>query len=188
MDYVITRHDSYLEHHGIKGQKHGVRRYQNEDGSLTPEGMERYGHKKDHSGENYRIGRKIATAPTKGVGWLQKKNAERLQRDVQKAKDHGDEKYAEKKQRRLDAQEAARANLEAYSNHTSSGKHVAQNLLLGLGSTANYQHARARGSGRIRSLFESGAGATPIATLLRVHGDRKKYGALTLSDIPGDTF
>ena len=35
--------DGYLMHHGIKGQKWGVRRYQNEDGSLTPEGYEHYG-------------------------------------------------------------------------------------------------------------------------------------------------
>ena len=32
-----------LMHHGIKGQKWGIRKYQNEDGSLTPEGMRRYG-------------------------------------------------------------------------------------------------------------------------------------------------
>lgn len=32
----------YLAHHGIKGQKWGVRRYQNADGSLTPEGIKRY--------------------------------------------------------------------------------------------------------------------------------------------------
>ena len=31
-----------LYHHGILGQKWGVRRYQNEDGSLTPEGRKRY--------------------------------------------------------------------------------------------------------------------------------------------------
>lgn len=31
-----------LCHHGIKGQKWGVRRYQEEDGSLTPEGKRRY--------------------------------------------------------------------------------------------------------------------------------------------------
>ena len=32
-----------LMHYGIKGQKWGRRRYQNEDGSLTPEGAKRYG-------------------------------------------------------------------------------------------------------------------------------------------------
>lgn len=43
MKYVITRSDEYLEHFGIKGQKHGLRRYQNQDGSLTAEGREHYG-------------------------------------------------------------------------------------------------------------------------------------------------
>lgn len=32
----------YLIHHGILGQKWGVRRYQNEDGSLTAAGKKRY--------------------------------------------------------------------------------------------------------------------------------------------------
>lgn len=34
---------AYLMHHGIKGQRWGVRRFQNEDGSLTSAGRERYG-------------------------------------------------------------------------------------------------------------------------------------------------
>jgi hypothetical protein len=33
-----------LYHWGIKGQKWGIRRYQNEDGSLTEEGLRRYAH------------------------------------------------------------------------------------------------------------------------------------------------
>ena len=35
----------YLVHYGIFGQKWGVRRYQNEDGTLTEEGKERYNQK-----------------------------------------------------------------------------------------------------------------------------------------------
>lgn len=34
--------DNYLAHHGILGQKWGFRRYQYEDGSLTPAGKRRY--------------------------------------------------------------------------------------------------------------------------------------------------
>lgn len=33
---------NHLEHHGIIGQKWGIRRYQNPDGSLTPAGRKRY--------------------------------------------------------------------------------------------------------------------------------------------------
>lgn len=31
-----------IYHHGVKGQKWGIRRYQNPDGSLTPAGKKRY--------------------------------------------------------------------------------------------------------------------------------------------------
>lgn len=40
---VFYESNSELYHYGIKGQKHGVRRFQNLDGSLTAEGKIRYG-------------------------------------------------------------------------------------------------------------------------------------------------
>lgn len=39
----MNNYPNELYHHGIKNQKWGVRRFQNEDGSLTPEGRKRYG-------------------------------------------------------------------------------------------------------------------------------------------------
>ena len=42
-----------LIHHGIKGQKWYVRRYQNEDGSLTAEGKARYGQVRREGVKNY---------------------------------------------------------------------------------------------------------------------------------------
>lgn len=41
MPYIVVRNDE-LYHHGIKGQKWGIRRFQNEDGSLTEAGKARY--------------------------------------------------------------------------------------------------------------------------------------------------
>lgn len=41
MEYAIQRSEDYIAHHGVKGQKWGVRNYQNPDGSLTADGRAR---------------------------------------------------------------------------------------------------------------------------------------------------
>lgn len=38
----MNAYRDYLKHHGIKGMRWGVRRYRNEDGTLTPAGKKRY--------------------------------------------------------------------------------------------------------------------------------------------------
>ena len=53
MDYTNKKDELY--HHGIKGQKWGVRRFQNSDGSLTNAGKSRYGRGKEISKEHQRI-------------------------------------------------------------------------------------------------------------------------------------
>ena len=52
--------DLYLMHHGIKGQRWGIRRYQNEDGSLTPEGEKRYGYSSEGTRKTSSTAKKVA--------------------------------------------------------------------------------------------------------------------------------
>lgn len=67
--------DIYLMHHGTKGQKWGVRRYQNPDGSLTPEGKRRYamntanvGGMSNNTKDRMNKGAKIGASVGAGVG------------------------------------------------------------------------------------------------------------------------
>jgi len=53
---------TYLVHHGIKGQRWGVRRYQNNDGSLTPAGRKKYDVNEDGTTkmkDSYRRGQNV---------------------------------------------------------------------------------------------------------------------------------
>ena len=49
MQYYAVNSSLSLSHHGILGMKWGIRRFENPDGTLTPEGKRRYG-----SSENFR--------------------------------------------------------------------------------------------------------------------------------------
>lgn len=76
---------SELYHHGIKGQRWGVRRYQNEDGTLTPEGKKRYlnpdGSYNDLAVKELKIkgknSDKVAEANTKGSLTEKRKSAKK---------------------------------------------------------------------------------------------------------------
>lgn len=56
MEYIAIYSDENLSHHGIKGQKWGVRRWQNPDGSYNEAGEKRY------RGENSKIAKAYAKA------------------------------------------------------------------------------------------------------------------------------
>lgn len=49
-NYIRTNE---LQHHGIKGMKWGIRRFQNTDGSLTSAGRKRYNNGKETTAEDY---------------------------------------------------------------------------------------------------------------------------------------
>lgn len=88
----MTYNDYYLQHHGIRGQKWGIRRYQNPDGSLTEEGKRRLlsykvGEKRLKRRENYlsTANNKILARPGKAyLGTVRNEQAAKQTRDILK--------------------------------------------------------------------------------------------------------
>lgn len=87
-------YEDYLEHHGIKGQHWYVRRFQNEDGTYTPAGRDRYGigDEKTISSKEYKSIRKSSKTDEKDFR-AEKKQALRGLKgsELQKTKAYYDE-------------------------------------------------------------------------------------------------
>ena len=185
-----------LMHYGISGQKHGVRRFQNDDGTLTSEGKARYAQMYDYGNSKTKGLIRRQAEKSHGVSRAFAEWREgRHQRNIDKANAKYDKKVekgtATKKDKlkkelkeakyksKLEAQSAANRNLEAYRNHSGTGK-----LLL---RSAAYEHARARGTGRLGSMVEAGGGLLGMG--LRMHRDKKAYGKrIVYSAINGDEY
>lgn len=71
MWYVASEENiENISHHGILGQKWGIRRYQYEDGSLTPEGRIRYGTQENYERALRKHDRNVRIAKGVAIGAL----------------------------------------------------------------------------------------------------------------------
>lgn len=153
-----------LSHYGVKGQSWGVRRFQNEDGSLTAEGKARYGQSKEYTEDRgfFRGDIVRSNEGTRMGEWRQYRH----EKNLKKAQEKHDTKKEAKYKSKLEAQSAANDNMKAYKRHSSTAKLMFMD--------GNYAHARARGSSRAASFIE--ATVPVVGTALRFKRDKKAYG------------
>lgn len=105
---MSDKYESFLMHYGVKGQKWGVRRFQNDDGSLTAEGQQRYGHLKDR-GDKGAI-KKWTLGSEGGAYAFAKWRERRHAKNIDKVKN----KYTEKIQKTNDKIADSKKNAEEY--------------------------------------------------------------------------
>ena len=169
---------AYLAHHGVKGQKWGVRRYQNEDGSLTPEGERRYGRSQAHKTTAVRKLLAPELRTKFSLGAMQEKHLAKKSKKLN-AKDPNS-KAAQKASRNYEAVKQARDNRRFVAERAGTGELLAQSLVasyFGFSATKlrdvtdDVQHDVDRGKSWIGSVVKNSL--IPFYSLYR---NKQEYG------------
>ena len=140
--YFAVRDEEELAHHGIKGQKWGVRRYQNYDGSLTDLGARRFAPNRSKYDKADR-----AVMEAKQAHQYANKYVEKMNKKAEKRQQQSDEKGTYKAQNK-----AERAKMEAEnakklaSAYTKAIDRKAEKRIEQYGTTAQKNYMKAKKS------------------------------------------
>lgn len=121
----------YLEHHGVKGQKWGVRRYRNYDGSLTAEGRRMLGLQGGTNRADNKSGlRRFAEGDSLlGANRMAIKTEGKLYDKIQDRLKKG--QNVKSLMRQYEKLQVSNLNREAYMSTLSTGQLLTQRILLG---------------------------------------------------------
>lgn len=167
-----------LAHHGVKGQKWGVRRYQNADGTLTEEGARRYGRHPSYKSGNFRKLLAPELRTKYSFGAIQEKHWEKKSKKLN-AKDPNS-KAAQKASKNYKAVKQARDNRRFVAERVSTGGLFVEDLAaayLGTSSSSmrvlldDMQHDVDRGKSVVSSVAKNTL--IPFYSLYR---NKKEYG------------
>lgn len=159
MEYTAVDVDvgeNFIEHHGILNMKWGRRRFQNPDGTLTPEGKIRYSReKRKQAAKNLKKARKIREANKKKEMKLEKKKAKIVEKGLDAVKKNSklfsNEEIANLVNRnQLESRLADAAN----SKNVQRGKIKVDNVLDFMGKAANIADSAGRIYRNINPILE----------------------------------
>lgn len=157
-----------IQHHGIKGMKWGVRRYQNYDGSYTKKGLERY--RKAESDYDSAKEKQRATKESYKQGTATKADVKNANRDVKTKKNQMSDAYDRLKTDKLADEGKALYKQGKTITRNTAVNAVAQAAIVVGSKVANTIIASATGNQGVANLATTAiaAGGTAVNAILGV--------------------
>lgn len=157
---IYYKNSSELYHHGILGQKWGVRRYQNTDGTLTDAGKKRY----DEVGSSRRLSKKMTRGAVRSLSRQSNFNSEMSDRAHKSALRKSNKANQNRERAEKYAKKAEKYNNYAKKMDTEANRKMKESTQYGLEAKQLEQKVREISLGQKKAgrdfIFERGLADT----------------------------